>query len=55
MFNKVISYLASTDKLTFKYIGTKAEDRDDLSWSEAEQSGIKILAKNIERQYMRSC
>lgn len=47
MFNIVIDYLSSTDKLTFKYIWTKAEDIDDLTWSEAEKSGANILTKKL--------
>jgi hypothetical protein len=50
IYNIVISYIESTDNLTFEYIWTKAEDFDDISLFDIERLGPRNLTKKILKE-----
>lgn len=51
-YNRVIAYLSTTGYPNFKYIWTKTEDIEDLSWQEAGQAGAKTLAITLLKDNM---
>jgi hypothetical protein len=50
IYNIVISYLSSTDSLTFEHIWTKAEAFDDFSLFETDKLGPRNLTKKILKE-----